>query len=179
MREQWEKRNWNRITKPNRNNIDIYSRSWEQFNLFQYTCEWDQIYNSFRHKLNIRLKILYHCTTILISRLKTTFSQFSITIHIKPEWYFLFAHSILRAIPNKLGGVIGLVIKFITEFLLIILFYNNLTLRKQLIEYPFTNINILFTTTYFLYFILNFYLRKLWDILNIKIIIKLKIENFK
>ena len=28
--------------------------------------------------------------------------------HIKPEWYFLFAYSILRAIPNKLGGVLGL-----------------------------------------------------------------------
>jgi len=28
--------------------------------------------------------------------------------HIVPEWYFLFAYAILRAIPNKLGGVIGL-----------------------------------------------------------------------
>ncbi len=27
-------------------------------------------------------------------------------IHIQPEWYFLFAYSILRSIPNKLGGVI-------------------------------------------------------------------------
>ena len=25
--------------------------------------------------------------------------------HIVPEWYFLFAYAILRAIPNKLGGV--------------------------------------------------------------------------
>nr|YP_009502252.1 cytochrome b [Acizzia uncatoides]AWU48808.1 cytochrome b [Acizzia uncatoides] len=30
-------------------------------------------------------------------------------LHIQPEWYFLFAYSILRAIPNKLGGVIALV----------------------------------------------------------------------
>lgn len=30
-------------------------------------------------------------------------------IHIQPEWYFLFAYAILRSIPNKLGGVIGLV----------------------------------------------------------------------
>uniref|UniRef100_UPI0030DF4803 cytochrome b n=1 Tax=Ayyaria chaetophora TaxID=1291247 RepID=UPI0030DF4803 len=30
-------------------------------------------------------------------------------IHIKPEWYFLFAYAILRSIPNKLGGVIALV----------------------------------------------------------------------
>ena len=31
-------------------------------------------------------------------------------IHIQPEWYFLFAYAILRRIPNKLGGVIALVI---------------------------------------------------------------------
>lgn len=30
-------------------------------------------------------------------------------IHIMPEWYFLFAYAILRAIPDKLGGVIALV----------------------------------------------------------------------
>lgn len=29
-------------------------------------------------------------------------------LHIQPEWYFLFAYAILRAIPNKLGGVIAL-----------------------------------------------------------------------
>jgi ubiquinol-cytochrome c reductase cytochrome b subunit len=28
--------------------------------------------------------------------------------HIQPEWYFLWLYAILRAIPNKLGGVIGL-----------------------------------------------------------------------
>jgi ubiquinol-cytochrome c reductase cytochrome b subunit len=30
-------------------------------------------------------------------------------VHIQPEWYFLFAYAILRAVPNKLGGVIALV----------------------------------------------------------------------
>lgn len=29
-------------------------------------------------------------------------------VHIQPEWYFLFAYSILRSIPDKLGGVIAL-----------------------------------------------------------------------
>ena len=33
--------------------------------------------------------------------------------HIKPEWYFSFAYCILRSVPNKLGGVIGLVISII------------------------------------------------------------------
>merc|ERR1712237_198318 len=31
-------------------------------------------------------------------------------VHIQPECYFLFAYAVLRSIPNKLGGVIGLVI---------------------------------------------------------------------
>lgn len=29
--------------------------------------------------------------------------------HIQPEWYFLPMYAILRSIPNKLGGVVGLV----------------------------------------------------------------------
>ena len=34
-------------------------------------------------------------------------------VHIMPEWYFLFAYAILRAIPNKLGGVIALVLSIV------------------------------------------------------------------
>ena len=30
--------------------------------------------------------------------------------HIAPEWYFLPIYAILRAIPNKLGGVIALIL---------------------------------------------------------------------
>ena len=33
--------------------------------------------------------------------------------HIKPEWYFLFAYSILWSIPNKLGGVLALVLSIL------------------------------------------------------------------
>lgn len=39
-------------------------------------------------------------------------------LHIKPEWYFLFAYAILRSIPNKLGGVIALVISILILFFL-------------------------------------------------------------
>lgn len=39
-------------------------------------------------------------------------------VHIKPEWYFLFAYAILRAVPNKLGGVLGLVLSIAILFLL-------------------------------------------------------------
>ena len=38
--------------------------------------------------------------------------------HIQPEWYFLFAYAILRSIPNKLGGVIALVISVAILFIL-------------------------------------------------------------
>nr|YP_008379059.1 cytochrome b [Lepilemur ruficaudatus]AAZ92441.1 cytochrome b [Lepilemur ruficaudatus]AAZ92443.1 cytochrome b [Lepilemur ruficaudatus]AAZ92444.1 cytochrome b [Lepilemur ruficaudatus]AAZ92445.1 cytochrome b [Lepilemur ruficaudatus]AAZ92447.1 cytochrome b [Lepilemur ruficaudatus] len=33
--------------------------------------------------------------------------------HIKPEWYFLFAYAILRSIPNKLGGVVALILSIL------------------------------------------------------------------
>lgn len=35
-------------------------------------------------------------------------NNLSSPIHIKPEWYFLWAYAILRAIPSKIGGVIAL-----------------------------------------------------------------------
>jgi len=38
--------------------------------------------------------------------------------HIVPEWYFLFAYAILRSIPNKLGGVIGLVSSIFILFII-------------------------------------------------------------
>jgi quinol-cytochrome oxidoreductase complex cytochrome b subunit len=37
-------------------------------------------------------------------------------VHIQPERYFLFAYAILRSIPNKLGGVIALVISIAILF---------------------------------------------------------------
>lgn len=42
-------------------------------------------------------------------------------VHIQPEWYFLFAYAILRSIPNKLGGVIALVISIAILFLIPVL----------------------------------------------------------
>ena len=34
-------------------------------------------------------------------------------IHIIPEWYFLFAYSILRSIPNKIGGITIIAIRIL------------------------------------------------------------------
>nr|ADF43384.1 cytochrome b [Hemiphyllodactylus yunnanensis] len=38
--------------------------------------------------------------------------------HIQPEWYFLFAYAILRSVPNKLGGVLALVLSIAILFLI-------------------------------------------------------------
>lgn len=38
--------------------------------------------------------------------------------HIQPEWYFLFAYAILRSVPNKLGGVVALVMSIAVLFFL-------------------------------------------------------------
>lgn len=56
-------------------------------------------------------------------------------LHIQPEWYFLFAYSILRAIPNKLGGVIALLSSIL---ILIILPLFSPTYIKGLQFYPIT-----------------------------------------
>nr|ADM73210.1 cytochrome b [Saguinus labiatus labiatus] len=46
--------------------------------------------------------------------------------HIKPEWYFLFAYAILRSIPNKLGGVLALMLS-----ILILMIIPMLHVSKQ------------------------------------------------
>ena len=40
--------------------------------------------------------------------------------HIQPEWYFLYAYAILRAVPSKLGGVILIVLSILCLIPLII-----------------------------------------------------------
>lgn len=45
--------------------------------------------------------------------------------HIQPEWYFLFAYAILRSIPNKLGGVVGLVMSLLVLFILPLMRFGN------------------------------------------------------
>lgn len=47
-------------------------------------------------------------------------------VHIMPEWYFLFAYAILRAIPNKLGGVIALVLSIVILAVLPVVHTSNL-----------------------------------------------------
>lgn len=37
-------------------------------------------------------------------------------VHIQPEWYFLFLYAVLRAVPNKVGGVLTLCLCLIVVF---------------------------------------------------------------
>lgn len=46
-------------------------------------------------------------------------------IHIQPEWYFLLYYAILRAIPNKVGGVICFVISLVAITLLVLINTNH------------------------------------------------------
>nr|YP_010444575.1 cytochrome b [Antialcidas floripennae]UTI38485.1 cytochrome b [Antialcidas floripennae] len=108
-------------------------------------------------------------------------------IHIQPEWYFLFAYAILRSIPNKLGGVIALLMSimilmimpmtmnmkfkglnfypisqilywvFISDFILLT------WIGSQPVELPFTNTGVMMTLIYFTYFLTDPIMTKMWD----------------
>jgi len=65
--------------------------------------------------INIRLIFPY----IIIDRDNFIKANPIITpIHIQPEWYFLFAYTILRRVPNKIGGVLALISAILILFLL-------------------------------------------------------------
>nr|AQZ24963.1 cytochrome b [Ardeacarus ardeae] len=50
--------------------------------------------------------------------------------HIQPEWYFLFAYAILRAIPSKLGGVLAMASA--------ILIFSTLVTKKPMLNKKFS-----------------------------------------
>nr|AYU71305.1 cytochrome b [Eucnemidae sp. 4 ACP-2013] len=106
--------------------------------------------------------------------------------HIKPEWYFLFAYAILRSIPNKLGGVLALVLSIIIFMIMPLLkkkmqsnqfypinkmmFWSFLMISSLLtwigarpVEEPFIITGQILTILYFLFFPLYFYMSKMWD----------------
>jgi len=68
--------------------------------------------------------------------------------HIQPEWYFLFAYAILRAIPNKLRGVIALIISIL---IILILPFSIKNIFYRLNIYPLIHL-------YFWWHINNFLL---------------------
>nr|YP_009332332.1 cytochrome b [Eudocima phalonia]API67812.1 cytochrome b [Eudocima phalonia] len=114
-------------------------------------------------------------------------------VHIQPEWYFLFAYAILRSIPNKLGGVIALIMSIL--ILIILPFTNNKKIQgiqfypinqilfwsyvvmvilltwigARPVEDPYIITGQLLTFFYFSYFIINPLINKYWDNLIFKI----------
>nr|AST10268.1 cytochrome b [Parankylopteryx sp. YJ-2017] len=108
-------------------------------------------------------------------------------VHIQPEWYFLFAYAILRSIPNKLGGVIALVLSiailmimpfyFMSNFQGLqfypinqILFWSMVSIVILLtwigarpVEDPYIIIGQMLTILYFFYFMINPIIHKIWD----------------
>nr|QUS63488.1 cytochrome b [Odontoptilum angulatum] len=108
-------------------------------------------------------------------------------VHIQPEWYFLFAYAILRSIPNKLGGVIALIMSIliliilpftfnkkiqgiqfypINQILFWIMVINVILLTwigARPVENPFILTGQILTLSYFSYFIINPMINKFWD----------------
>nr|YP_009825436.1 cytochrome b [Malaza carmides]QIU83251.1 cytochrome b [Malaza carmides] len=108
-------------------------------------------------------------------------------IHIQPEWYFLFAYAILRSIPNKLGGVIALVMSILILIILPFTFNKKIQgiqfypinqilfwimvstvilltwIGARPVETPYIITGQLLTCVYFSYFILNPLINKFWD----------------
>nr|AZL35838.1 cytochrome b [Cosmoscarta bispecularis] len=107
--------------------------------------------------------------------------------HIKPEWYFLFAYAILRSIPNKLGGVMALMLsimilltlpmtqkgKFrgmqfypISQMMFWMLLSTTMMLTwigAKPVEQPFITTGMMLTYMYFMYFIMEPISVKMWD----------------
>nr|WHE44916.1 cytochrome b [Nymphalis c-aureum] len=108
-------------------------------------------------------------------------------IHIQPEWYFLFAYAILRSIPNKLGGVIALVMSILILIILPFTFNKKIQgiqfypinqmlfwflisiimlltwIGARSVEDPYIITGQLLTIFYFSYFIINPIMNKIWD----------------
>ncbi|YP_009235830.1 cytochrome b (mitochondrion) [Bactrocera latifrons] len=108
-------------------------------------------------------------------------------VHIQPEWYFLFAYAILRSIPNKLGGVIALVLSIAILAILPLYHLSNFRgiqfypINKILfwimvvtvmlltwigarpVEEPYVLVGQILTIIYFLYYIINPLVNKWWD----------------
>nr|YP_009045440.1 cytochrome b [Parantica sita]AHA03791.1 cytochrome b [Parantica sita] len=113
-------------------------------------------------------------------------------IHIQPEWYFLFAYAILRSIPNKLGGVIALVMSILILIILPFTFNSKIQgiqfypinqnlfwlmisiiflltwIGARPVEVPYILTGQLLTILYFSYFFINPMLIKFWDKLIFK-----------
>ncbi len=69
-------------------------------------------------------------------------------VHIQPEWYFLFAYTVLRSVPRKIGGVIALIISVMVLYFLP--FFLNHRFRRTFFYF--------FVKVIFWYFVINWIL---------------------
>nr|WNO18579.1 cytochrome b [Iothia sp.] len=156
-------------------------------------------YYTYKDLFGVMIFFLSLATVILISpNLLTDPENFTpanplvTPIHIQPEWYFLFAYAILRSVPNKLGGVIALLLSILVLFLpplthtgmfrsmtfypinqtliwyLVITFVILTWIGSRPVEAPFELIGQQFTVIYFSYFILAPLTMRAWDYLLLK-----------
>lgn len=58
-------------------------------------------------------------------------------LHIQPEWYFLFAYSILRRVPNKTGGVLLLLISVVLLYFFPLKNYSTNKISRYIIYIRF------------------------------------------
>nr|UGN61626.1 cytochrome b [Cryptocercus matilei] len=107
-------------------------------------------------------------------------------VHIQPEWYFLFAYAILRSIPNKLGGVIALIMSIMILMIMPLMkskfqgmqFYpmnqmmfwtmvNMVMLLTWIgarpVEEPYVLTGQILTVMYFSYFMMTPMITKYWE----------------
>nr|AML26355.1 cytochrome b [Hydrophilidae sp. BMNH 1274343] len=113
-------------------------------------------------------------------------------IHIQPEWYFLFAYAILRSIPNKLGGVIALVLSIailmilpfstkkmiqstsfypinkIMFWIMVATIFLLTWIGARPVESPYIITGQLLTMLYFSYYLINPVIHYYWDLMIFK-----------
>nr|AIW06236.1 cytochrome b [Araneae sp. MT-2014] len=109
-------------------------------------------------------------------------------VHIQPEWYFLFAYTILRSVSSKIGGVIALVMSVVILYFLP--FYLKHQFRSTFfyffmkflfwwfvvnwmlltwigacaVELPYSESGMYFSVAYFLFYIMFWVLYEMQDL---------------
>nr|YP_003406717.1 cytochrome b [Microcosmus sulcatus]CAL23086.2 cytochrome b [Microcosmus sulcatus] len=98
-------------SKGSGNPLGVSSKSLK-FNFWPYSLVKD--YNSFLTILVFYLLVVFFFPNVFGDPENFMKANSLVTpVHIKPEWYFLFAYAILRCIPNKSMGVVALVMSVV------------------------------------------------------------------
>ena len=123
----------------------------------------------------LRVVVLFYPSTLIDPENFMPANPLVTPTHIQPEWYFLPIYAILRSIPNKLGGVVALVISIAVLYTLPFGLNrrNSLNLGDQIgfwclvstftilifigakpVEYPYEGVGKIFTVIYFTLFLI-------------------------